>query len=84
MCERFAAKPSSELANSWLQNRHWKGDGLGESSLSEISLSLLLVMFLTVVDVSLMSIFFSTFVSNVSREIGGSDATRRLILYTLF
>jgi hypothetical protein len=39
MCSRFDAKPASSLAKSWLQNRHWKGDALCSSSLSEASSS---------------------------------------------
>jgi len=82
MCSRFVAKPASSLAKPRLQNRHWKGDALCSPSLSEISSSLLLLLLL--VDASLMSIFFSICMSNASRGIGGNDAMRRLMLYTLF
>jgi len=81
MCSRFVAKPASSLAKPRLQNRHWKGDALCSPSLSEISSSLLPLL---LVDASLMSIFFSICMSNASRGIGGNDAMRRLMLYTLF
>jgi hypothetical protein len=83
MCSRFVAKPASSLAKPRLQNRHWKGDALCSPSLSEISSSLLLLLLL-LVDASLMSIFFSICMSNASRGIGGNDAMRCLMLYTLF
>jgi hypothetical protein len=84
MCSRFVAKPASSLAKPRLQNRHWKGDALCSPSLSEIFSSLLLLLLLLQVDASLMSIFFSICMSNASRGIGGNDAMRRLMLYTLF
>ena len=84
MCSRFVAKPASSLAKHRLQNRHWKGDALCSPSLSEISSSLLLLLLLLLVDDSLMSIFFSICMSNASRGIGGNDAMRHLMLYTLF
>jgi hypothetical protein len=83
MCSRFVAKPASSLAKPRLQNRHWKGDALCSPSLSEISSSLLLLLLL-LIDASLMSIFFSICMSNASTGIGGNDAMRRLMLYTLF
>ena len=86
MCSRFAAKPASSLAKLRLQNRHWKGDALCSPSLSETSSSLLLVLLvlLLLVGALLMSIFFSICMLNTSRGIGGNDAMRRLMLYTLF
>lgn len=84
MCSRFVAKPVSSLAKPRLQNRHWKGDALCPPSLSEISSSLLLLLLLMLVDVSLMLIFFSICMSNISKGIGGNNAMRRLMLYTLF
>jgi hypothetical protein len=84
MCSRFVAKPASSLAKARLQNRHWNGDALCSPSLSETSSSLLLLLLLSLVDASLISIFFSTCLSNASEEIGGNDAMRRLMLLTLF
>jgi hypothetical protein len=85
MCSRFVAKPASSLAKPRLQNRHWKGDALCSPSLSETSSSLLLLLLLLLlVDALLMLIFFSICMSNASRGIGGNDAMRRLMLYTLF
>jgi hypothetical protein len=88
MCSRFVAKPASSLAKAWLQNRHWKGDALCSPSLSEafsalLQLLQLLLLLLVRVVALLSSIFLSIFSSNKSTEIGGKDAMRRLILYTL-
>jgi hypothetical protein len=76
-------KPASSLAKPRLQNRHWKGDAICSPSLSETSSSLLLLLLLLLVDALLMSIFFSICMLNASRAIGGNDAMRRLMLYTL-
>ena len=61
----------------------WEGRCTFLASWSEISSSLLVLLLLMLVDASVISILFSICVLKVSEEIGGNDATRRLMLYTL-
>lgn len=78
MCSTFEVRPASEFGKVEVQKRQWKGDGgCSSSSSSEPSLSSLLT------GGSLMSFGFSKWLLNASEGIGGKEAIRLLMLYTL-